>query len=72
MCSCDVTRDVRIETGPAGERLLVVDVTLTNDAPASGLPRYVIGNDQGLPDGTSRMLVTLYGPGRSPLAAPRR
>ena len=54
--------DVRIETGPDGQRLLVADVTLTNGAPAGGLPPYVIGNTYGLPDGTSRMLVTMYGP----------
>jgi hypothetical protein len=54
--------DVRIETGPDGQRLLVAEVTLTNGAPASGLPRYVIGNLRRLPEGTSRMLVTMYGP----------
>jgi len=54
--------DVRIETGPDGKRLLVADVTLTNGAPAAGLPIYVIGNFWELPVGTSRMLVTMYGP----------
>ena len=52
----------RVESGPDGERLLVVDVTLKNGAPASGLPSYVIGNSRDLPEGTSRMLVTMYGP----------
>lgn len=54
--------DVRIETDSAGQRLLVADVTLTNGSPARGLPPYVIGNSHGLPDGTSRMRVTMYGP----------
>jgi hypothetical protein len=54
--------DVRIETADNGTRRLVADVTLTNNAPSSGLPRYVIGNNYGLPLGTSRMFVTFYGP----------
>jgi hypothetical protein len=35
-------------------------VELTNTAPASGLPRYVIGNEVGLPLGTSRLYVSAY------------
>lgn len=35
-------------------------VTLTNRAPATGLPSYVIGNVVGLPAGTNRTLFTLY------------
>jgi hypothetical protein len=58
----DRESDVRIESGPDGGRLLVADVTLKNGAPASGLPTFVIGNSRDLPEGTSRMLVTLYGP----------
>lgn len=54
--------DVRIERGPDGERLLIADVALVNNAPARGLPPTVIGNSYGLPQGTSRMLVTMYGP----------
>ena len=54
--------DVRIEAGPDGERLLIAEVTFRNDAPPGGLPRYVIGNPFGLPEGTNRMLVTFYGP----------
>lgn len=45
-----------------GERQLVADVTLTNTAPSAGLPPYVIDNEVGLPVGTSRLLVTYYGP----------
>jgi hypothetical protein len=35
-------------------------VELTNTAPASGLPRYVIGNEVDLPLGTSRLYVSAY------------
>lgn len=41
-----------------------VIVTLTNNAPSSGLPRYVIGNTIGLPIGTSKPLLGLYAPFR--------
>ncbi len=37
-------------------------IELTNTAPAEGLPKYVIGNRIGKPDGTSSLLVTLYSP----------
>jgi hypothetical protein len=65
-------RDVQtaIETDPDGTRRLVADVTLTNTAPETGLPPYVIGNNYGLPSGTSRLFVTFYGP-PSLLAATR-
>jgi hypothetical protein len=56
------TTDVRIETAADGSRELVADVTLRNGAPASGLPRYVIGNGYGLPDGSSRLIVNFFGP----------
>jgi hypothetical protein len=39
-----------------------ITVGLTNDAPDSGLPRYVIGNEFGQPTGTNRQIVTLYTP----------
>jgi hypothetical protein len=35
-------------------------VTLTNNAPASGLPDIVIGNPLALPKGTNRMFLSLY------------
>ena len=35
---------------------------LTNTAPAEGLPRYIIGNSTGEPQGTSRLWVTVYTP----------
>ena len=37
-----------------------VTVTLTNNAPSSGLPNYVIGNALGLPKGSSRLWVSVY------------
>lgn len=57
-------RDVQtsIENATDGTRRLVADVTLTNNAPTAGLPPYVIGNNYGLPSGTSRLYVTFYGP----------
>ena len=46
--------DAQISWDPdSGAVRTVVTVTLRNDAPASGLPRYVIGNEQGQPDGTN-------------------
>lgn len=35
-------------------------ITLTNDAPTTGLPEYVIGNRVGLPTGSSRLLVSWH------------
>ncbi|CAN5506592.1 hypothetical protein BH23ACT3_BH23ACT3_17930 [soil metagenome] len=40
----------------------MLTVELTNDAPPSGLPGYVIGNSVGLPPGSNRLLVSLYVP----------
>jgi len=54
--------DVRIVTGEGGTRTLVADVTLTNNAPSSGLPRYVIGNNYDLPSGSSWLIVNFFGP----------
>jgi hypothetical protein len=53
--------EVRLE-GEGDDRRLVAQVTLTNGAPATGWPSYVIGNLVGLPSGWSRLLVTFYGP----------
>lgn len=57
-------RDVQasVETADDGTRRLIADVALTNSAPSSGLPPYVIGNNYGLPYGTNRMYLTFYGP----------
>lgn len=54
--------DVRVSEGDGGRRTLVADVRLTNEAPSTRLPEYVIGNSIGLPTGTSRLFVTFYGP----------
>jgi hypothetical protein len=55
--SIDYRSTVDPTTGRTTARLTV---RLHNDAPASGLPRYVIGNDVGLPPGTSRLYVSAY------------
>ncbi len=47
------------ETGQVTGKLVV---TLTNNAPAQGLPDYVIGNAVGLPPGTNRSFVSIYSP----------
>jgi hypothetical protein len=54
--------ELRVATGEGGERTLVADVTLTNNAPNSGLPSYVIGNGVDLPDGSSSLIVNFFGP----------
>ena len=45
-----------------GESTGTLTVELTNTAPASGLPEYVLGNAVGLPAGTSRLYVSFYTP----------
>ena len=45
-----------------GRLTSTVTVAVTNDAPPSGLPRYLIGNNLGLPDGTNRNLLTVFTP----------
>jgi len=39
-----------------------MEVTLRNDAPATGYPDYVIGNLLGLPPGSNRTLLSVYSP----------
>ena len=57
------TIDVDIQLDDANNTVhSTVTVTLRNDAPANGLPPYLIGNDRGLAAGTNRNLVTLYSP----------
>ena len=57
------TIDVDIQLDDANNTVhSTVTVTLRNDAPANGLPPYLIGNDRGLAVGTNRNLVTLYSP----------
>ena len=58
-------REVRYEatfdeqTGHTGA---VASVTLTNTAPSTGYPDYVIGNRLELPKGTNRTILSLYSP----------
>ena len=55
--------NAEIAVDPAtGETSTQVTITLTNTAPASGLPTYVIGNDRGDPLGTNAMYLSLYSP----------
>ena len=57
------TIDVDIQLDDANNTVhSTVTVTLRNDAPANGLPPYLIGNDRGLAIGTNRNLLTLYSP----------
>lgn len=58
----DRTVEVTERTSADGQRELVADVVFTNNAPASGLPDYVIGNLVDLPKGSSRLIVTFFGP----------
>lgn len=62
----DRTVDTEIVVADDGTRTLVADVTLTNDAPADGLPRYVIGNSFGFPNGSSYLWVNFFGPDGTP------
>lgn len=57
-------RTVTFETeqSAGGRATTIAVVTLRNGAPASGLPNYVIGNEVGLPRGSSRTLVSFYSP----------
>ena len=53
--------DVRTTIDPAtGTQRSSVTVRLRNDAPASGLPAYVIGNRWRRPSGTNMAVVSLY------------
>jgi Protein of unknown function (DUF4012) len=46
--------------GSGGNTTGTATITLTNNAPASGLPAYVIGNVLNLPEGTNHMFLTVY------------
>jgi hypothetical protein len=57
----DVTIDQAVVAQTAaGQRAERITVTLTNNAPAEGLPRYVIGNEVNLPWGTNRTWLSVY------------
>lgn len=51
----------RVDAG-TGEVTAEAEVVLHNDAPAEGLPFYVIGNLVDLPYGTNRSFVSVYSP----------
>ncbi len=58
-------RDIDVATvidPDTGELTSTVTVRLRNTAPGEGLPRYIIGNANGLPFGTNRQVVTLHTP----------
>lgn len=44
----------------SGRERAKATITLRNDAPSSGLPAYVIGNEVGLPTGTNRLIIAAY------------
>ena len=50
-----LAHEVDVVEGPEGPQ---IRLELANQAPASGLPRYLIGNAIGLPTGTSRLWIT--------------
>lgn len=58
-------REIEVEVAhdPAtGEVRSTVSVALTNSAPSSGQPDYVIGNQRGQPPGTNLHLLSIYTP----------
>jgi len=55
--------EVTVDYQPAtGEVRSTVRATVTNSAPAGGLPPYIIGNGTLAPKGTNRNLLALYSP----------
>jgi hypothetical protein len=60
-----VHRDIAVTTDldpRTNQVTTTVEMTVRNDAPASGLPPYVIGSGSAIPSGTSRDILTLYSP----------
>lgn len=57
----EITYDVKVDPS-TGALSATVRITFHNDAPAEGLPDYVIGNFRGLPAGTNRLLLSVYSP----------
>ena len=55
--------DYRAEVAPGtGDVTATATVRLTNSAPTTGLPNYVIGNDRGQPVGTTALYLSMYTP----------
>lgn len=59
----DLGYDVEVDEG-TGRLTADLTVTYTNEAPP-GLPDYVGGNDEGLPSGTNRVLLSVWTPHRA-------
>lgn len=59
--SRDVTATVTVDP-VTGDIRTVIEARLTNDAPSSGLPDYVLGTGTIVPRGTNRDLLSLYTP----------
>lgn len=59
----DIRYDAKVDPA-SGAITATATVSLRNDAPAEGLPRYIIGNsyDPPLPNGTSMLYVSVYTP----------
>lgn len=59
----DIRYDAKVDP-TSGAMTATATVTLRNDAPRGGLPRYIIGNSYTppLPDGTSVLYVSIYTP----------
>jgi hypothetical protein len=55
----DVSYSATVDADSGRERARAT-ITLHNNAPSSGLPDYVIGNEVGLPTGTTRLIVAAY------------
>ena len=54
--------DYRARTAPNGERTATARITLRNDAPAAGLPDYIIGNLEHDPPGSNFTYLFIYTP----------
>jgi len=60
-----LTRTIDVQTQvdeQTGTLRSTIHIELRNDAPAEGLPPYLIGNGWDLPNGTNRTLVSVYSP----------
>lgn len=63
------TIDYRVRIADDGRMEATARITIRNDAPARGLPPYVLGNRQGDPPGTNTMLLSVYSPHRLDMAS---
>jgi hypothetical protein len=57
----DLKVDYSVQINRSGnEATATAKITVTNSAPSTGLPDYVIGNLVGLPRGSNRMLLSIH------------